>query len=118
MELFFDTVRQHWLWVVGLLTIMANLALMVLAQRFALKTDVAALAKRVEDVEKETGLILERMKHMPTSEDMRQVLAALSLQNASIEKLNAKTEAQAGTLLSMSDQLNMLTTHLLGRGER
>lgn len=116
MDLFFDAVRQHWLWVIGLLTILANLALLVLAQRFALKTDVAALSQRVEKVERETVLIGERMKHMPTSDDMKALQAAVAVQNASIEKLNAKSEAHTGTLSSISDQLGMLTNHLLGRG--
>ena len=116
MDGFMDAMRQHWLWVIGLLTILANLVLLVLAQRFALKTDVASLSGRVEYLERETVLIGERMRHMPTSDDMKALQAAVAVQNASIEKLNAKSEAHTGALSSISDQLGMLTNHLLGRG--
>ncbi|MGO4124922.1 DUF2730 family protein [Inquilinus sp. YAF38] len=118
MDGFFDAVRQHWLWVIGLLTILANLALLVLAQRFALKTDVGGLATRVDQLERETVLIGERMRHMPTSDDMKALQAAVAVQNASIEKLNAKSEGHTGALSSISDQLGMLTNHLLGRGDK
>lgn len=115
---FLDAVRQHWLWVIGLLTILANVAVLFLTQKFASKADIGALAKRVDQVERDAMMIAERMKHLPTGDDMRALQASVALQNASIEKLNAKSEAHSGQLSSIADQLGMLTNHLLGRGDK
>ncbi|KGM35720.1 hypothetical protein [Inquilinus limosus] len=131
-----DLVPRHWLWVTTLISILVALALLLLRQRFATQEQMTAVVASVSDLakrldgevdrvdqragvfERRTDLIEERMRHMPTSDDMKALQAGLALQNASIEKLNAKSESHTGQLASIADQLGMLTNHLLGRGER
>ncbi|MGK9234790.1 DUF2730 domain-containing protein [Inquilinus limosus] len=113
---FFELLRQHWFWISGVVSLGGALGVLLLSTRFAQSDAVDQIAGRVGALERRADLTDERMRHMPTGEDMKALQAALAVQNASIEKLNAKSEAQAGTLLAISEQLAMLTRHLLDRG--